>query len=690
MRKFLTILSLILFAHNLFASRAVPYPVKVTQPDGSVITITKHGDEFFNYTTDSQGYPIAQADDQYYYYADYSTGKFRITATRAGRPVPQGLTKGVPAYIAQRISAQRQAKMRPAFQSYSLTKAPGVVAFPSKTLVILVQFADKKFTITDPQNKFTRMLNEKGYADDGATGSAKDYFSENSMGVYDPVFVVTPVVTLTKKMSYYGSNINNDPGNDAFPEQMVVEACNEAEKSGISFAEYDQNGDGVIDNIFVVYAGYDEARGASADAIWSHASNVGNNVFLSGSGKKLYGYACTSELNGTSGSTICGIGTFCHEMGHNIGLSDLYDTSGQNKEFSGFGYLSVMDMGNYVNNGRTPPSYLAIEREILGWISMDELAGEGLYTLPAVEKNKAYKLSTPNPGEFFVIENRRATYEAGYQGSSGLLIYHIDRSNNYAGGGSNAIQTWTKNEVNNYMSHLCAKILKAVNAKTELYPERVLFPGSGKITSFTGTTNPGSVAWSGAAVGKDIAGIMMEDGIAKFTVTEVQYSSITVKTGQTDAFLKWAKANPATEEWIVKWKKSSETGFKTDRTTVGRYHISGITPNTVYDVEVIPVTSGAEGDAETRKFTTAAVGSVGFAAIGEMRPTFSVNETIYLMLINVPQTPKSVVWKIDGNVIDDYQLIFNEKETGYHNLSCEITYSDSDVEIITRRIKIIP
>ena len=76
---------------------------------------------------------------------------------------------------------------------------------------------------------------------------------------------------LSQSMSYYGAN--DDFGQDMRPHEMVIEACSLLD-SEIEFSEYDRDGDGVIDNVFVFYAGKGEATGGGADSIWPHSSKI--------------------------------------------------------------------------------------------------------------------------------------------------------------------------------------------------------------------------------------------------------------------------------------------------------------------------------------------------------------------------------------------------------------------------------
>ena len=200
-------------------------------------------------------------------------------------------------------------------------------------------------------------LNKPGYSDNGATGSARDYYYDNSNGVFEPIFDVYGPIKLSQNMAYYGAN--DSSGNDKNPEQAVKEAC-QAIDNIVDFSNYDLDGDGEVDLVYMVYAGKGEADGGSSNTIWPHQwnlSSAGVNLILDG--KTVDRYACGSELNG-SGS-IDGLGTICHEFGHAMGLPDFYDTdydtNGQGRTLLDY---SLMDSGSYNNDGWTPP-YLNME-----------------------------------------------------------------------------------------------------------------------------------------------------------------------------------------------------------------------------------------------------------------------------------------------------------------------------------------
>ena len=449
-----TFISLALFLLALFspyspayAVRAFPRAVTVTQADGTTLTIRIHGDENFHYTTTSDGYLITQRDG-IYYYATVGADKIENSGVRVGQPCAVR-TRSVPVLLALKARQSRAIK-----QHGKMMARIGLdTGFPTtgniRSLVILAGFSDKNFSSSSAQADFDRLLNQEGYSENGATGSARDYYIQNSGGRFIPQFDVVGPVVLPNTVGYYGENGNY--GLDTRAEEMIIDACRLAdEQYGVNFADYDLNNDGLVDNVFVFYAGVNEAEGGGDNTIWPHRSELTEVLVLDG--KTVSVYACTSEINMAGWSPqMAGIGTFCHEFGHVLGWPDLYDTDGsENGETEGVWDWSLMCTGSYNNEGRTPPSLSAVERMLVGWCEPEELVYTGNYTLQDIQSsNKAYFIPTDTDGEYFILENRQNTSGWDmYLGGHGLLIWHVDRSGRYVAG-QGALDRWLFNSPNN-------------------------------------------------------------------------------------------------------------------------------------------------------------------------------------------------------------------------------------------------
>lgn len=465
-KKLYTLFAVIFISYGLHAVPAYPFPIEIEQPDGTILTIQLHGDESFKLRTTLDGYVISENQDGFYTYSVFNDNKVLVAGDVIARDADKR-TLSDRKYLQQALkkeniieiqqSSSRPSKIKHAPQDIQSTSFPTIGS--PRSLVILVNFADKDFVIPNPQQKFTRLLNQENYNEESATGSARDYFRASSYGHFSPHFDVVGPYTLPKNMDYYGAN--DSDGDDKFPVDMIMDACLLAYNDGVDFSEYDTDDDGYVDNVFVYYAGHNEAEGASANTVWPHrwvvypGYNYKGDISPYFNGVKVFDYACTSELRGRSGSNICGIGTFCHEFGHVLGLPDYYHTTANKATLD---YWSIMDAGSYSNSGKTPPLASAFDRFYLGWLIPEELKLPVEKELLPLSQNKnegqstekqAYLLSeishnlqgnNPDPKEFFIMEYRKKTGWDAYLPAEGLLFWHIDYDAN----------VWTNNTVNNY------------------------------------------------------------------------------------------------------------------------------------------------------------------------------------------------------------------------------------------------
>lgn len=386
--------------------------------------------------------------------------------------------------IYQKIAATRRAKAARYTMQSTFPKEGDV-----RSLVILLNFKDVKFQNSDPNKQFSALLNETGYSANGATGSARDYFMACSGGIFRPTFDVVGPYTLENNQVYYGANKSDGGINTQRMQNLVKEACELAIRNGVDFTKYDENNDGVVDNIFIYYAGYSEADGGGENTIWPHRSTVVDKPTYGG--KQVYDYACTSELKTTQGRMLgqmCGIGTFCHEFSHVLGLPDMYNTT--NSKAYTVGKWDLMASGNYNNESRTPISHSAFERFMLGWLIPEQITQLGDYSLQPLANQKAYLLATSThnlkpddlkPSEFWMIENRQYTgwdVENGDMPGHGLIISHISHNST----------RWQNNTYNNYTPlgyDICEAYYKSPVGSSASDP----YPGSMNITKFIPVSN---------------------------------------------------------------------------------------------------------------------------------------------------------------------------------------------------------
>ncbi|MDE6309591.1 MAG: M6 family metalloprotease domain-containing protein, partial [Muribaculaceae bacterium] len=380
-----------------------------------------------------------------------------------------------------RLASQAEAQMM--LSSMPSAGAPQVEGstFPTtgspRALVILVEFADNAFSIDDPYQVYSDMLSLPGFSRDGATGSIADYFRDSSFGQFTPQFDLYGPVKLSQPMSYYGTNKSN--GDDIRPDEMVTEAC-ELLDDIIDFHNYDADGDSVIDNVYVFYAGYGENDSGLRSTIWPHSWDIavpapggaGRTVYFDG--LLINHYACSNELRGGT-TKLSGIGTFVHEFGHVLGLPDLYSTR-SSIPFTPGAY-SVMDRGSYNNDCHTPPHYSAYERYALGWVEPSQLSDPADVELRSID-NGGYAdisiITTSNPYEYYLLENRQQSSWDEYIPGHGMILWHIDYDPDI----------WDQNTVNTSANHLRVDLVEADGIATSATRAGDTFPGTSKVTSF--------------------------------------------------------------------------------------------------------------------------------------------------------------------------------------------------------------
>ena len=462
MRKLFYVVLLSLFCVNTWSVPARRVTKVYVLQDGSQQELTLTGDEF--------GHCFLSADGK----------AFLMDKDGIMQPVST-----------DEISSRRQTR---SLQSNRARKMRRNITFHGmkKGLVILVNFADKEFVTTSPQTTLSRIFNEKGYF----AGSVHDYFYDQSYGLFDLEFDVVGPYTLSHDMAYYGEN--NSKGDDKRAATMISEACYMADKD-VDFNSYDWDGDGEVDQVYVIYAGYSEAEGAKSTTIWPHEWDLDSAVSIhDGNGSfKLDGvvintYACSSELQGTRGSRISGIGTACHEFAHCLGLPDMYDTTG-----NAFGMDSwdLLDYGCYNNDGHTPAPFTSYERMFCGWLTPIVITGpvkvEGLGPITFspvayIIYNKAY------PNEFYMLENHQQQSWDKYSYGHGLLVVHVDYDE----------IAWLDNSVNDKASHQRMTIVPADNSLSNRNLAGDPFPGTGGNTSLTNTTQPAAKLYNANADGQ--------------------------------------------------------------------------------------------------------------------------------------------------------------------------------------------
>lgn len=530
-----------MLAASAFAVPAKRVKRQVQQPDGSVLTVMLRGDENFHYTSTEDGQPLVQRADGAYCYATLdSNGKLTASAQVAHDVESRGAVElsFLNYYTAEsqkvRSLGMERAKQRNARRMARLanrgvvdasgkpvrrvmagaTGGEGIgVTGKRKGLVILVNFKDKKMQSKHTQAEWNDYFNKVGYNKYGNNGSVHDYFYAQSYGKLDLEFDVIGPVTVSKNMASYGAN--DAQGNDIDPAGMIKEACELAyAKEKMDMSQYDWDGDGAVDQVYVIYAGYGEAAGGEANTIWPHEWDIqGGGYSLVLGGQRIRTYACSSELNGGNGTDISGIGTACHEFSHCMGIPDFYDTAGGG--CFGMDAWDLMDYGSYGGDGYEPTGYNTYEKWVSGWIEPTIL------TDPCYIKNMKPLSDAPeacvvfneaNKNEYYIFENRQLKGTDVALPNHGMLVIHVDYDQ----------KVWFDNEVNNTSNHQRFTVVPADNKLTSETVSGDTYPGTTKSTELTDTSKPAATLFNANSdgrkfLGKPVTEITEKDGLISFT-----------------------------------------------------------------------------------------------------------------------------------------------------------------------------
>lgn len=406
-----------------------------------------------------------------------------------------------------------------------------------KGVVLLVAYADVKFGLPDDsirsllQNRYdayqyTEEIEYRGYSvvdqDSMAIrasipGSARDYFREQSMGKFTPRFDVIGPVTLDKKRASYGGNDKNGKDKDAG--SMIKEACQKAFDLALTdFTDYDNDKDGIVDVVYVVYAGSDEAQTGIEECIWAKASSIDLKLK---NGMKISRYACSGELFSDLEGLQAGIGTFVHEFSHILGLPDFYNTVNTDSEKLSMDVWSVMDYGLYNRGGFVPCAYTAFERYALGWLPMHTIEEPATLNLGTTAEEKVgYRIIVANDtSSFYLVETIRKEGWNKYAYAEGLLISQVTYD----------AMAWKNNKVNaiddtyrhyTVPANNCWSIEEGYNPTAHLFGT--------KKREFTIVSKPASITQFGVKMNKPLTNISYNKETGK---TSFDFCKINIMEG---------------------------------------------------------------------------------------------------------------------------------------------------------------
>lgn len=531
MKRVYLFLMILCAAVSVIAAPAYRKSFTVKQSDGSELSVILTGDESFHYHMTLDGKPLLKEADGDFVYASFSDdGRFVSTNMLAHNKGMRGLVEeSVLAsmdYGKMKQSMKRAAEARSATYKAAAQRAGSQIKPEGDVniAVVLVQFKDQKFTYT--KEDIDNVLNAEGYSLEnpfvgGTIGSARDYFIAQSDGKFRPNFIVTDIVTLDNNMSYYGGNDAN--GNDKKASYAVKEGIQKADAT-FDFSKCDNDGDGEVEFVYCIYAGYSESYGADENTIWPHQWELrAESGSITVDGVKCNTYACSGELVYSEadepqiGKVLAGIGLICHEFSHCLGLHDIYDTSYESGNWA-MDYWDVMDQGNYAAEGYCPVGYSAYQRDFCGWRELVEIDARGEYSMePLTQGGIAYKVvNDANKNEYYILENRKQEGWDTYLFNEGMLIIHVDYLKS----------AWDNNTINNTKGHPRYTLIPA-DGELAMYGEVSVnefveslkgdvWPGTSGNTELTNTSIPAAKVYTGGYMNKPITDIKYVDSVISF------------------------------------------------------------------------------------------------------------------------------------------------------------------------------
>lgn len=546
-----------------------------TQPDGTTLTVQTWANGHYTVYSTIDNISILRGSDGHFYYAEQDGNLPKASLNLAHNPALRqaheqlylghsALTKATAISLMEqawenqpvhrnRVSAK--ASTSDGLGAYMQTAGGAVNSIGEHTIpVVMVEFADRAFQDTVTIGKVSRFFNEEGYADENlAKGSVRDYFLAQSQGIFSPRFEVTAKVTLSQGYAYYGKNSANGFIDEKM-QTFVQEALDLASET-VDFAPYME--DGKVPLVVFMFAGPGEQSSYEdgyTDYIWakfmngySHSANEGKvkiqSTFVGN--ELLQSYKTPNEI---TDAHMDGIGVFCHEFGHAIGLCDTYYTGSDvetGRSLKTMGYWDIMDYGQYMYNGYRPAGYLAYERSYLGWLKVEELTEPAFVSLyPYSQSDKgpaAYILrNDENPNEYYLLENRQKDLWNSSMLGEGMLITHVDYNQS----------VWSGNRLNNDPEHPRLAFVPADNVKegtrtnggtlAQLFDgyKGDLFPGTANVTAFTDDSEPAAILYTGEKefLGKPLYNIQRsDDGIVSFSFIDPELTGLDHVVNEADA-----------------------------------------------------------------------------------------------------------------------------------------------------------
>ena len=561
MKKIVSIIFSLLITCLIWGSKANTMKFLIKQGDGTCVYVTAFGDEIFHYATTLDGVILYHSGTNYYVANINADGELSPTNQLVHEKSERTDVENI--LVSQQNKEAFYNRIENTTQN-SKPKREAIIYNSSlfshtgspRVLVILVDFTDSTFSLDNPRLVFDKYLNATALSSkDGSVssnyGSVAQYFSDMSFGTFVPKFDIYGPVHLQHPLAYYGIN--------EVMQYFIPDACN-AIKDSVDFSQYDQDGDGNVDLVYVIYAGYSETWAPnSSECLWPKSGIVyPNNTY---NNKNVRRYGICNELQAYPGAFTkapfkrCnGIGLFCHEFSHCIGLPDIYCTLSNSsstnmniiKTNQTLEYWDLMDGGEYCDNGYRPCTYSSWEREALGWMNIDTLKSSQEVALkPVQEGGTAYRIMNEKDisgHEYYILENRQKIGWNKYDYGHGMLVYHVDYDE--------AAFNLNSNSVNNTYNHPRMTLIAAdgqilnyytigdknslgVTISEDMYLMDMggdPFPGTSNNRYLTDTSKVAPVVYTGTYMDKSIIEIN-EDTLGTDTYATIRFNFLDNTSG---------------------------------------------------------------------------------------------------------------------------------------------------------------
>ncbi len=490
----------------MVAAPAKPEPFTHVQSDGTTVTLVMGGGEFNHSLMTLDGLTVGRDTNGNYCYKAAGSLSDVLAHDAGHRGIEE--TAFISAYRSQMTLGAGRSRL-PRREEENPTPQVPTLGSP-RIPIILVNYTDIQFVDENPVNTFENQFNLMEY-------SCLHYFESQSRGKFSPRFDILGPVNLPQDRAFYGANkyvygqeVDTQLGT------MIYDAC--MGLPDVDFSNYDNDDDGYVDVVVVLFAGVGEAQAwrTVPESVWPCQWDMQESLDWGCStvgpfelnGVTIDKYAVFNELEGNNNysTTIDGVGTFCHEFGHCLGLPDFYSTVGGG--IYGMNAWDIMDVGCYLDNAHRPCGYTSYERHFMGWMDLIEPEENTQYfMLPLnTDDGTAVKVTNDaNPDEYYLLDYRVKTDWDEFLPAEGIMILHVDYDKT----------AWDENTPNNNYNHPRMSLIPADNVLSSYSNRYDLWP-QGDLDSLTNNSTPPAMVYTGGFMNKPITDMTVADGVASF------------------------------------------------------------------------------------------------------------------------------------------------------------------------------